>query len=211
MKRSALLFPSTLLLQATASLAATGQGEEKLTLQNSPQQSVQQNNTLRDIHGPLPTSDYPPYLVEAAVVLLVIAILTCLYFFFKKRQKPLPPPIPPWDRALGQLAEARQLIIDGRSLLYMERAAQILRSYIESRFAIPSTRQTTAEFFAALKASETPDLMHYQVELRHCLEQADMAKFAHLISDRDHLEQMEGAVQAFINRTRPEMPVGDKR
>ena len=211
MKRSALLLPATLFLQATASLAATGPGEEKLTLQNSPQQSVQQNTTLRDIHGPLPTSDYPAYLMETAVVLLVIAILTCLYFFFKKRQKPLPPPILPWDSALDQLMEARQLILDGKSLLYMERVAQILRSYIEARFAIRSTRQTTDEFFTALKASETPDLMHYQVELRHCLEQADMAKFAHLIRDRDHLEQMAGAVQAFINRTRPATPPGDKR
>ena len=211
MKRSFLLLPAALFLHATGSLAASGENQEKLTLQNSQQQSSQQNNTLRDIHGPLPTSEYPPYLVEAALALLVIAILIGLYFFFKKRQKPLPPPISPWDIALGRLAEARHLLIEGRSLLYMERAAQILRSYIESRFAIRSTRQTTAEFFAALKTSGTPELMHYQGELRHCLEQADMAKFAHLMSDRDHLEQMEGAVQAFINRTRPEMPPGDKR
>jgi hypothetical protein len=32
-----------------------------------------------------------------------------------------------------------------------------------------------------------------------------MAKFAHLLADEGHMQQMEEAVRTFITRTRPEM------
>ncbi len=189
------------------SVPAADQGEENLVLQ-TPQnpQSVQQTGVLRDIHGPLPISEYPPYLLELAIALLVIGALLLLYFFLKRRKKSQPPPIAPWDKALLELDEARQLISEGRSLLYMERASQILRRYIESRFALHSTRQTTQEFLASLQNAGDSPLTQYQAELRPCLEQADMAKFAHLIADQSHLQQMEQAVQTFIRSTRPQVP-----
>ncbi len=91
----------------------------------------------------------------------------------------------------------------GHSLLYMDQASQILRRYIESLFAIRSTRKTTREFFASLNDSDESPLLEYRRELKNCLEQADMAKFAHLVPDFQHMEQMEEAVRAFITRTRP--------
>jgi hypothetical protein len=204
MKRS-ILFLSWLMVPVGAgTVLGADSKEEILTLQNSKQQQTSQNTeALRDIHGPLSTSEYPPYLIEAVIALLVI-LLVLLFFLMKRRKKELPPPVPPWETALRELAEARQLIRDGQSLFYMEQAGQILRRYIELRFAIRSTRQTTREFFAGLKGSGGTPLVGYQTELRACLEQADMAKFAHLIPDSQHLEQMEAAVHTFITRTRPE-------
>jgi hypothetical protein len=87
----------------------------------------------------------------------------------------------------------------------MERVSSILRSYIESRFAIHSTRQTTREFLERVnrKAGTTKTLQESRVELQACLEQADMAKFAHRIPDQDNMEQMEIAVTAFVRKTEP--------
>jgi Domain of unknown function (DUF4381) len=212
MKRSILLLPWLVVPVGARIVLGADSKEETLTLQNSNQQQTSQNTeALRDIHGPLPTSEYPPYLIEAVIALLVILLLALLFFLMKRRKKPLPPPVPPWETALRELEEARQLIRDGQSLLYMELAGQILRRYIELRFAIRSTRQTTREFFAGLKGSGGTPLVDYQTELRACLEQADMAKFAHLIPDNQHLEQMEAAVRTFITRTRPEtLPPGGR-
>jgi hypothetical protein len=212
MKRlPARILPSLLLLKAQSGLAAD-QGEEALTLQNSQKQVISnQDGTLRDIQGPVPTSEYPPYLVETAGVLLLLLALGLLYFFLKRRKKPQPPPIPPWDTALIELTEAGHLMSTRQGLLYMDKVAQILRRYIESRFAIHSTRQTTQEFFMGLEDSGPSSLLTYRSELRACLEQADMAKFAHLLPELQHMEGMEHAVRTFITSTRPEVPVKGER
>lgn len=205
------LLPCLLLFKGQTGLAAD-QGEEALTLQNSQNQPIQnQNGILHDIQGPVPTSEYPPYLVETAIVLLIILALGLLYFFLKRRKKPQPPPIPPWDTALVELTEAGQLMSAGQGLLYMDKVAQILRRYIESRFAIHSTRQTTREFFMGLQDSGPSSLLTYRSELRACLEQADMAKFAHLLPELQHMEGMELAVRTFITSTRPEIPTKGER
>jgi hypothetical protein len=206
MKRLAMLRLLPLSLVAPGTVLAANTDEDTLTLQKSPgQQTTMQTEALHDIHGPVPTSEYPPYLMEAAMALLVLLLLGLVFFFFKRRKKPQPPPIPHWDQALMDLDQARQLMSSGQSLRYMDQAGQILRRYIELRFTIRSTRQTTREFFASLNDSVHSPLIEYQAELRACLEQADMAKFAHLPADEGHMQQMEEAVRAFITRTRPAM------
>jgi hypothetical protein len=206
MKKLAVHRLPPLLLLGTNTALAADTGEDTLTLQKDPgPQTTNQTEVLHDIHGPLPTSEYPPYLMEAAIVLLVLLLLALLVFFLKRRKRPQQAPIPPWDKALMELDEARQLMSVSQSLLYMDQASQILRRYIELRFAIHSTRQTTREFFASLNDSVHSPLIEYQAELRACLEQADMAKFAHLVANQNHMQKMEEAVRAFITCTRPEM------
>lgn len=212
MKRVPIVLLHCLLLFKGQTGLAADQGEEALTLQNSQNQPIQnQNGILHDIQGPVPTSEYPPYLVETAIVLLIILAFGLLYFFLKRRKKPQPPPIPPWDTALVELTEAGQLMSAGQGLLYMDKVAQILRRYIESRFAIHSTRQTTREFFMGLQDCGPSSLLTYRSELRACLEQADMAKFAHLLPELQHMEGMELAVRTFITSTRPEIPTKGER
>jgi hypothetical protein len=212
MKRQRIFITQPLLFLGALPALAAAPGEERLTLQKTPkQQTTSQDAVLHDIHGPVATSEYPPYLMEAAIGVLVLLLLAVLFYYLKKRKKPLPPPIPPWETALQELTEARRLMGDGKWLLYMDQAGQILRRYIELRFAIRSTRQTTREFFAGLNASGSASLLKYQGELRACLEQADMAKFAHLVPNQNHMEQMEEAVRTFIISSRPEeQPAGGR-
>ncbi len=204
MRRPILLQP--LLLFTAQAVLAGEPGADALTLQNGPrQQAAKQTETLHDIHGPLPTAEYPPYLMPTAVAILALVLLALLIYFLKRRKKPQPPALAPWDKALIELAEARQLLSGGQNLLYMDVAAQILRRYIELRFALRSTRQTTREFFAGLKDADHAPLVEHRAALRACLEQADMAKFAHLVADERHMLQMEEAVRTFITGTRPEV------
>jgi hypothetical protein len=217
MRRSFIFIFLWLFILPLWSYAASNSNSAPLTLLKDPQQSSQtapnqdinnQNKELRDIHGPVPIKEQPPYLLIAGVILLLLLLLALLYWFFKKRVKPAPTPVSPWEKALLELADAKMMLSPERGLLYMDRVSQILRCYIESRFAIQSTRQTTGEFLQGLtRAGDSSPLQTYKTELQECLEQADMAKFAHHLPKLENLEQMEIAVTSFIKRTEPAEPV----
>ncbi len=195
---------------------ADGSAEAPLSLLNSPHKNSQTGQSptsthtigeLHDIYGPVPIADPPPYLLIAGIVLLVSAGSRLILLAVQKKAQPAPPPIPPWQRALQDLADARKLLNPERGLLYMDRVSQILRSYIQSRFAIHSTRQTTREFLNGLtRIDGSSPLQTYKSELQDCLEQADMAKFAHHLPSLGNLEQMEVAVTTFIKKTEPAEP-----
>lgn len=213
MKRLSLLWIVVLLLSAAGSAIAAPSTEEPLTLLQKQQQGNQpsqlpgiadQGEDLRDIYGPVSIKEPIPYplLLGAAGLLLVLGFL--IWRFWKKRSRPGRAPIPPWEKALRELAEARSLLSPEHGLSYMDRASTILRHYIESRFSIQSTRQTTREFLQGLR-SVTPSspLNTFRKELQNCLEQADLAKFAHRRPEQQSLELMEEAVTTFVKKTEP--------
>jgi len=202
--------------------SADNSADAPLVLQGSPlnnqtgHPTPSSNNIeeLHDIYGPVNITENPPYLLIAAILLLVVLIAAALYWLKKKRKVPAPPATPPWQQALLDLTDARKLLNPEKGLLYMERVSQILRSYIESRFAIQSTRQTTREFLKGLTRVEgNSPLLTYKTELQECLERADMAKFAHHLPNFDNLEQMEAAVTSFVKKTEPakQQPAKNKR
>ncbi len=216
MTRPGVILILLLLLVLPALSFADSGNNAPLTLLQQPQKNSgtahnpavsKQDEELHDIYGPVPLKQQPPYLLLAGAVCLLLLISALLYWFFKKKGLRPAPPIPPWEKALMDLAEARTLLNPERGLLYMDRVSQILRSYIESRFAIQSTRQTTREFLQSLTAAgDSSPLRTYKTELQDCLEQADMAKFAHHLPQMDNLEKMEVAVTTFVQTTEPAEP-----
>lgn len=158
---------------------------------------------LHDIYGPVSVPEPINYPLIAGIILLLIIIGLLTYLFFRKKQETAPPPIPPWDKALSDLIEARPLMTRERGLDYMNRVSLILRNYIETRFGIKSTRQTTREFLSCLDVKNSAGLKPFRAELQHCLEQADMAKFARHLSDSDNLMRVEEGITGFIKNTRP--------
>lgn len=195
--------------------ASNGNSEPPLTLlqkpgkstQSAPQQSISsQDKELHDIHGPVPITEPPPYLLIGGCIVLLLLVAAAMYWFLRKRTKPAPLPLPPWEKALLDLAEAQKMLRPERALVYMDRVSQILRSYIESRFAIQSTRQTTREFLQGVTGISNSPLRAHKTELQTCLEQADMAKFAHHIPEIQNLQQMEQAITTFIKKTEPADP-----
>jgi hypothetical protein len=173
-----------------------------------PQMQQGQGEALQlyDIYGVVPTKAAVPYLYIILGVVLVIALCALVvfgYYFMKKRRaKPLPA-ILPWDQALADLVEARSVQNLAQGRLYMDRVSQILRRYIEQRFTIKTTRKTTSEFLYSLKDESGGELGNFRNELQSCLEQADMAKFAHKVQAAGDLTRMEEAITSFIDSTRP--------
>lgn len=216
MIRAGLILSFLLLFMLPICSFAAGNEEAPLTLLNKVPQTPQtsqgqtiptQTEQLRDIYGPVLLTEQPPYLLIAGSIFSILLLAAAIFWFLRKREKPAPPPVPPWEKALLDLAEAKKLLTPERGLQYMDRASQILRRYIESRFAIQSTRQTTREFLRGLTGiGGNSPLQAHKKELQGCLEQADMAKFAHHIPEVRNLEMMEEAVTTFIKRTEPTEP-----
>ena len=88
MNRAPLLLLQPLYFFVATTIQAGQPEAETLTLQNSlPAQTTNQSEVLRDIHGPLPTSEYPPYLIEAAIFLLLLLLLALFLYFLQKKKK----------------------------------------------------------------------------------------------------------------------------
>lgn len=163
--------------------------------------------SLHDIQGPIQLPDTPPYLLYAGIVLALAGVLAALYWWFCRRTKSAPPPIPPGTIAKEQLLGARAMMNSSQALIYLERISEILRLYIESRFQIRSTTKTTREFLTCLHL-ELPtgnQLVRFEPELQQCLEQCDLAKFAHQAATSENMQAMEDAIIRFIDQTTDEI------
>ena len=176
----------------------------KNTALQQQQQAAYQLQELRDIYGPLELQGQNDILLYIAVLALLLLLAAAVFFLLKRRKQPVIPVIPPWEKALSELSEARELLTPNQALLYMNRISLILRNYVEARFTIKSTRQTTREFLYSLSnSSADPAIRNCKNELQSCLEQCDMAKFAHQIPMKENMEMMEGAIIGFVEKTRP--------
>ncbi len=171
------------------------------SLQQKNQQAVDSSADIHDIYGPVMLPEpfnWIPYML--AFVLILIAG-GCFFFYFRKQKQIPEPAIAPHETALAELVQARKYIESDQSLQYSQRVSEILRVYIERRFNIHMTRQTTHEFLSLAQREETGLLHHHRESLQRCLEQCDMAKYARKTVARTGLEEMESKVHQFIQET----------
>ncbi len=204
-----LLLSAATLIPALPSLAE--QQEKDSGLQLIPQNSqtipqAQQQVDIHDIYPPLLLPDQIPWVPWIIAGALLIIILLLLFFYLKRKKKTVIPSVPPHITALADLQRAREYLTNNQSLIYAERISEILRRYIEKRFTISSTRQTTMEFLQAIQLAANnigSELLPHKEELSRCMEQCDMAKYAHKTTDRANMEEMEDGVRRFIDSTKP--------
>ncbi len=190
---------------------APGSGVQQETLQHPLPQpgqgmmpSLGEEQQLRDVHPPLPLPEERNYVLLVVGLLLLLLVLAAVFWFFRLRKKKVFLPFA-HETALADLLRARALMTPDQALLYADELSDILRRYIEARFSIHSTRQTTKEFFSCLTENPGRTAAHLEDHcdsLKECLGQCDMAKFARCIPDRSSMEKMEQAVQNFIESTR---------
>ncbi|MBW6521442.1 MAG: DUF4381 family protein [Desulfoarculaceae bacterium] len=157
---------------------------------------------LHDIRGPVELPDSSGLLFWLLIALAVVIIAGLLFYFWKRRKKGEIQP-QPHEIALTELARLRTMMNPEQALLYAAQLSEILRRYVEARFQLHSTRQTTREFFAdlGLNPQAVRSMAAHHDRLKECLEQCDMAKFAHCIPGQPEMEAMEEAVRFFIRAT----------
>jgi len=138
---------------------------------------------IRDIKGPVTL----PFEVELWMVLLLVTLLivgAALFFLWlrkrKKEEVAIAPPLILADlealKALDYLEE-QKLPEAGKGQDFFFQLSAILRRYLERRFGVRATEQTSEEFLTQL--AESDFLTEEQKKpLRSFMENADLVKFA---------------------------------
>lgn len=215
------LLSAVLTFNLLPGFAAAGETQlsPSLQLRQPPQAPVQNRQqpvaqaSLHDIHGPIVLPEPVPHLFLGLGGLAALVLLFGLYWWLSRKRKAKTVVIPPSMRARDELMRAREYMNPTQAVVYMERISEILRGYLEARFALRTSRQTTREFFATLtgRITEHPGLAAAAPALRTCLEQCDLAKFAHRPASVEHLQEMENSVLGFVNETEEVAPAKTTR
>lgn len=160
---------------------------------------------LRDIHPPIAIPQEPNYLLIIAALLGLILAIGLIFWFVRNRKKSQVLPLA-HETAMAELMRARQIMDIDKSLQYATEVSNILRRYVEERFRIRTTRQTSSEFFSWLTSEGSGRGRLFSEEhcmaLKECLTRCDMAKFARLNPGIRDMEKMESAVSDFVQDTR---------
>jgi len=150
-------------------------------------------------------TDYIWYIVGA---ILFIGLAVFVFFYFirnKKTEMPVaPPPVPVkslQEQAMDMLTklEQKQLWQNGKVKEYYSELTDIIRSYIEARFDVPTLELTTDEILQSMQNHR--ELNRHRELLASVLRTADLAKFAKAEPlPHEHTAAMDNAIQ-FIKAT----------
>ena len=146
-----------------------------------------------------------PAWAYAAIAGFVLALAAgLLWLWRKRRQGPAAPPAPAWEVARRRLREleSRNLPRQGKYETYYVDLTDILRYYIDHRFAIHAPELTTPEFMETAK--ESGKFSEEQQEalftlMRHC----DTVKFAARKPASEEMQEIIDTVKRFVEETIP--------
>ena len=162
---------------------------------------------IRDIRGPKLV--LPWWLVPAAIGgVVLLALLGFLLWRRLRRRRTRA--LLPFEAALARLEEIRPLMEPARAREFSIAVSDIVRTYIERRFAVTATHQTTEEFLHDLLESPESALLRHRVLLSEFLHQCDLVKFAALSLTLQNMESLHLAARAFVLETsKPEPEAAD--
>lgn len=140
--------------------------------------------------------------IAAGVIAVIIIIVVILH----RSKKVVAIVITSWERALSQLGGLRSDVATGHVDLGIcfSRLTDIVRLYLEQRFTLKSSKQTTYEFLAELKQSTSPLEDSQRDFLKKFMQSADLVKFAKLAPDAEQLNHAMDRAEALIKETEPE-------
>lgn len=148
----------------------------------------------------------------AAYVAGAAALLLALFFLWRwwrgRPAKSAPPPPPPHLRAYQalDLLLASELLARGEVKPFHFAVSDILRHYIEERFALQAPERTTEEFLADLgRLADQPGLIRHphRLLLREFLTHCDLVKFAEHHPGETEITRMVALCRQFIAETEP--------
>jgi hypothetical protein len=153
---------------------------------------------IRDIRGP--KSLLPDWLLPAAI-LAALLIAAVIYGFWRWRRNRRAAPLRHFEMALQRLEDIRSLMRPAQARQFSTAASDIVRWYIEQRFAVTATRRTTEEFLRDLLQGSSASLARHQGLLGDFLYQCDFVKFAALSLTTQNMETLRQSARAFVLET----------
>jgi len=146
------------------------------------------------------------FVLTALWVVPLVLLLAGLLYKFRDRfvKKPVPPPpIPPWERARGQLShlEAKGLLRTGAFEEYLDGVTDTLREYLGGRYGFDGLECTTRELLRQL-GGRASDFTEEQ-SVRTILQRADLVKFARRTPTEEECVEAIRATRRIIELTVP--------
>lgn len=151
---------------------------------------------------PLPR-DWRMVAAVAGAVLVLLALAFVAWRFLRRER--MVPEIPPHEAARAELARLRAEALpeSGRVLEFYVRLSDIVRRYVERRFAIRAPELTTKEFLDA--AGHHPSVREeHRILLGGFLRSADRVKFAAERPGTRECDAAFEAAEAFVNESAPQ-------
>jgi len=152
---------------------------------------------IRDIHGPVALPGRLPLVWFVASGLALVTVAGGLLYRYRRR-----PPLPPHQRALRALEEARTLL-GGDPRMFSFTVSEIVRAYVEAAFALRAAHRTTEELLADLMRDQSPVASH-RAALGQFLQRCDLAKFAGWSLSPLDMTAMLDSAEAFVRATSPD-------
>ena len=159
-------------------------------------------NALRDIKPPVDIPDPWAWAYWAGGILLAAVIGYLLWRYYQKRrsERPAVPPVPAHVRARLRLDEALQLL--GQPKPFCIAVSDVLRGYLEERFAFRAPERTTEEFLYELQSTNL--LTAEQKErLADFLQRCDLVKFAKYEPTEMELRDVHASAVRMVDETTP--------
>ena len=185
---------------------------ESLSLKVVPVQINEEELDLKDIKDVWSPRfvlfDFIPFYVWM-ILLALICIGGGIYLYLKyfkrtpQQEEDKVVKIPPHEKALDELNKLKEdkLWQAGQSKLYFTRLTDILREYLDSRFAINAMEMTSTEILKSLRANKETKLV--EKNMKQILEVADFVKFAKMSPlPEDNETAMRNAIN-FVELTIP--------
>ena len=143
------------------------------------------------------------YVILAGILLLALA---AWFFIVHWKRRKFAEKIECWDAALAALEALHGRIRRGDILPEAAYTAlmDILRSYLELRFSLPFSRQTTAEFLPELANADSPLPARFRASLGAFLTNADMIRFAKAPAYPEKLDEAIEQLSQLVRVTIPE-------
>lgn len=170
--------------------------------------AAEASGDIRDIRGPKLV--LPGWLVPAAALLVCAIALGAfgLRAWLGRRRRARTRP--PFEAALERLEQIRPLMQPALAREFCIAVSDIVRGYIELRFAVTATHQTTEEFLVNLLESPKPSLLRHRALLSDFLQQCDLVKFAGLSLTVENMLSLHESARAFLLETAKPEPEADK-
>jgi len=107
----------------------------------------------------------------------------------------------PYELALERLKDARRLMQPEHAREFSIAVSEVVRNYVEERFATRAAHRTTEEFLHDCVAQADSPLAGYRPLLGGFLHHCDLAKFARWVLSVPEMEAMLASASAFVRET----------
>jgi hypothetical protein len=163
-------------------------------------------DSMKDVHGLKPPETFPNYwlwLLPALAVLAAVLVWLArkLYRRIRRLGEALPPPLPPWEEALGALDRLpwRAWVAEAEFKRFYYALSEILKRYLERRFEFDAAEQTTTELLASMRAQKLP----MRDEITRFFARSDLVKYAKTVPTEEEAERALEQLRDFVLKTKP--------